>query len=451
LTVAGILTRDEAKALCERILSRSSTDGAQVVVRSLMDGNTRYAVNQITTSGEAADVEITVTARVGKRSASVGFNTLDDDQVTETVAQAGRLASLSREDPEQMPLLEAQEYGESGGFFDATGDLTAARRADAVSDVVQRSEAAGLVATGLVQGRASAVAVANSRGLFAYHRATLASHTVTIRTEDGEGSGWAGTTHNDWLRTTPPGDLAERALEKAKRSVGRKPLDPGAYTVLLEPTAVGNLVQLLRFALSARAADEGRSFFSKPGGGNRIGERVVSDAVTLVSDPADEDVLAQPFTDEGLRVGRTVWIENGELKNLEYSRYWAQRSERAPVPLAGGFKLLGGEGSVSDLVQTISRGVLVTRFWYIRSLDPRSLRFTGLTRDGTFLIEDGRIAGPVANMRFNESLIAVLTNVETMGSAERVVASESGGLGTAVVVPPLVVRDFHFTSVSDAV
>ena len=451
LTVTEILTRDQAKALCERILARSATDGAQVVVRSVMDGNTRYAVNQITTSGEAADTEITVTARVGKRSASIGFNMLDDDKVTDNVAQAERLAGLAPEDPEQVPLLGPQEYHESRAFFDATGDLTAARRADAVSDVVQRCEAAGLVATGLVHRTASAVAVANSVGLFAYHRATLASHTTTVRTDDDEGSGWAGTTHNDWLRTTPPGAMAQQAMEKAKRSVGRRPLDPGSYTVLLESTAVANLVQLLRFSLSARAADEGRSFFSKPGGGNRIGEQVVSDAVTLVSDPADEDVLAQPFTEEGLPVGRTVWIDNGELKNLEYSRYWARRTERARVSLAGGFKLLGGHGSVTDLVQTISRGVLVTRFWYIRSLDPRSLRFTGLTRDGTFLIENGRISGPVANMRFNESLIAVLTNIETMGSAQRVVASESGGLGAAVVVPPLVVRDFHFTSVSDAV
>jgi predicted Zn-dependent protease len=326
-----------------------------------------------------------------------------------------------------------------------------AQRADAVNEVVEPAAAAGLVATGFVQQTAAATAVANSAGLFAYHRATLASHTTTIRTADGEGSGWAGTTHNDWTETIPPAELAARAMRKAKRSVGRSPLAPGAYTVVLEPTAVGNLVQLLRFALNARSADEGRSFFSKRGGENKVGEQVVSEAVTLISDPGDPDLLTQPFTDDGQPVGRSVWIENGELTNLAYSRFWADRTGREPIPLAGGLRMLGGRGSVTDLIETVERGVLVTRFWYIRSLDPRSLSFTGLTRDGTFLIENGRVSSAVTNMRFNESVIAVLSNIDTMGSAQRVVASESGGIGTAIVVPPLVVRDFHFTAVSDAV
>ncbi|MFQ6045935.1 MAG: TldD/PmbA family protein [Gemmatimonadales bacterium] len=449
--MAGILTRDEARALSERILGASKTDAAQVVLRSTLDGHTRYALNQLTTSGEAEDTNVSLTVRIGRRSASVSFNSLETDAIRAAVADAARLAALTPEDPELMPLLTPQEYAAAEGYFESTATLDAARRADAVGEVVASAGRGKVVATGFLQRRAGAVAVANTAGLFAYHRATQVSHTTTARTPDGEGSGWAGTTHNDYERTVEPRDLAERAVEKAVRSRGRGALEPGSYTVVLEPTAVGNLIRLLRFSLDARQADEGRSYFSRQDGGNRIGERVASELVTLLSDPADPDLLTEPFTEDGEALRRTVWIENGELRNLSYSRYWAERAGREPTPPGGGLKFIGGEGSVGDLVSTVDRGVLVTRFWYIRSIEARSMSFTGLTRDGTFLIEDGRPTAPVTNMRFNESVMAMLNNIVKVGESRRVVASESGGLGEPVVAPPLVVRDFHFTSVSDAV
>jgi predicted Zn-dependent protease len=275
--------------------------------------------------------------------------------------------------------------------------------------------------------------------------------TTTIRTPNGTGSGWAGGTHNDWTQVPASTELAARAVEKAQQSTNPVDLGPGRFTVVLEPTAVGSLIRLLAFSLDARTADEGRSFFSRRGGGNKIGERVADDRVTLFSDPQHPAILERPFTDEGLPVGRTVWIEQGVLRNLAYNRYWAEKQGTRPVPLAGGIRMEGGEGTVADLVATVERGLLVTRFWYIRGVDRRTLLFTGLSRDGTFLIEDGRVAGAVKNLRFNESPIAMLNNVESIGAPVRVVASESGGLGAAVVVPPLVVRDFRFTAVSDAV
>jgi hypothetical protein len=176
----------------------------------------------------------------------------------------------------------------------------------------------------------------------------------------------------------------------------------------------------------------------------------MDERVTVYSDPEDPDLLERPFTDEGLPVGRTTWIEGGVLANLAYDRYWADRQGRDPLPRAGGIKFPGQSGSVRDLIEGVDFGVLVTRFWYIRGVDPRTLKYTGLTRDGTFLIENGRVTAAVKNLRFNESIVAMLNNVEAVGEAVRVVASESGGLGPAVVVPPLVVRNFHFTSVSDA-
>lgn len=449
--MAEILTESEARALCDRILSRSTADGAEVQLQSGLDGNTRFAANQLTTAGEVADAQATLTARVGQRRATVSFNILEDHGIEAAVRKAESLARLAPEDPELMPLLGPQEYVAPTAFFDGTEALGPEQRADAVAEAVSYPRESDLVATGFLARVAQSTAVANSAGLFGYARSTLASVSTTVRTPLGDGSGWAGSTHNDWSRVTPPTELVRHAADKAERSVDATVAQPGPYTVVLEPTAVGNLLQRLAFGLDARANDEGRAAFSRPGGGNRLGERVVDERVTILSDPEDPDLLEPPFTDEGLPVGRTTWIENGVLTNLAYDRYWAERQGVEPRPLGGGIKLVGQSGGVRDLVEGVDFGLLVTRFWYIRGVDPRTLKFTGLTRDGTFLIENGRVTAAVKNLRFNESILAMLNNIEAVGEAVRVVASESGGLGPATVVPPLVVRDFHFTSVSDAV
>lgn len=449
--MANLYTETEARALCERILSRCTADGAEVRLEGIEAGNARFAINQVTTSADVVDAQATVTARFGQRRASVTFNGLGDEGITAGVARAEQLAKIAPADPELMPLLPAQSYASVSAFFDATAELGATQRIDAVLAVVDGAEQVGVVSSGFFQHRAEAVAVANTAGLFAFHRATDASFTTTTRTRDGTGSGWAGGTHNDWTRVPAPADLASRAIEKARRSIDPRDLAPGAYQVVLEPTAVGNLVRLLGSALDARAADEGRSYFAQRGGGSLIGERVADPRVTLLSDPQAPELLEQPFTDEGLPVSQTVWIENGVLRNLVYSRYWAQKQDKQPTSLAGGLQMSGGTGATEDLVATVERGLLVTRFWYIRAVERRTLLYTGLTRDGTFLIENGRITQAVKNLRFNESPVAILNNVVAMGAPVRVVASESGGLGPAVVVPPLLVRNFRFTSMSDAV
>jgi predicted Zn-dependent protease len=277
------------------------------------------------------------------------------------------------------------------------------------------------------------------------------SYTQTVRTPDGTGSGWAGTAHNDWARATPPATEAQRAVRKAVQSREPVALEPGRYTVVLEPTAVGNLLGLMAFAMNARAADEGRSFFSKAGGGTKIGEKVVDERVTIYSDPQDPDLLADPYTGEGLPLGRRVWIQNGVVKTLGYDRFWADKKGVPPTPFGGGLKMTGGNATLEELIAGVTRGLLVTRFWYIRGVDPRSILNTGLTRDGLFLIENGRVTRPVRNFRFNESPVIMLNNVEALGRPERVVAGEGGGGGGAVVVPPIVAREFTFTSISEAV
>jgi predicted Zn-dependent protease len=449
--VAEGLTRDEAQRLADRVLALSTADGCQVNLNSGVDGNTRFAANQISTSGDTSNAVLNVSSRFGKRQASVTTNVFDDAALRRAVAASERLAKLAPENPELMPLLGSQRHATVPAAFDVTARLDAAQRADAVRPATDACERAGVVAAGFIQRTAGAGAVANSAGLFAYHASTDAAYTLTVRTPDGQGSGWAGTAHNDWARMTPAATLATRAIAKATGSRAPATIEPGKYTVVLEPTAVGNLLGLMAFAMNARAADEGRSFFSQRGGGTKLGEKVVDERVTILSDPTDADLLETPYTGEGLPVGRTVWIENGVVKNLAYDRFWADKKGVAPVPFGGGIKLVGGTATLDELIAQVSRGLLVTRFWYIRGVDQRSLLFTGLTRDGLFLIENGKVTGAVRNFRFNESPVVMLNNLEAIGRGERVAASESGGIGGSVVVPPLLVREFTFTSISEAV
>jgi predicted Zn-dependent protease len=450
LEPARYLSRAEAEALTKRALALATADATRVTLQSGSRGNTRFAVNQISTGGDDFNTTVTVRSLYGKRSANVTTNKLDDAGLRYAVETSERLAKLAPEDPEEMGELEPQQYAESRSWSDATASLDPSGRADAVRAITQASSAAGLHGTGYLETNAGSFAVANSKGLFAYARGTGAALTTTVRTPDGHGSGWAGAAHHDWSRLRPA-ELGARAIEKARRSANPVAVEPGRYTVVLEPTAVGNLVQNMGFALNARNADEGRSFFSKPGGGNKIGMKIVDERVTIVSDPLDPEAPANTFSNEGLPTSRTIWIENGVVRNLAYDRFWAQKSGKQPMPFVASISMSGGTATMDELIASTQRGILVTRFWYIRGVDPRVLLVTGLTRDGTFLIENGKITNAVKNLRFNESPIFMLNNVEAMGRPVRVSASESGSPGVAVVVPPLKVRDFNFTSLSDAV
>jgi len=442
--------REECEALAKRALSFATAEETRIIINSGGRGNTRFAVNQISTGGDNYDATISVRSTFGKRSGVVNTNKLDDASLKAAVNLSERLAKLSPEDPESMPELEPQTYTESRGWSDATASLDPTSRANAARAITEPARAAGLISTGYLETQAGATAIANSKGLFAYGKQTALSLTTTVRTEDGTGSGWAGATSHDFSKLDPK-DLGARAIDKARRSVNPAAVEPGRYTVILEPTAVGNLVQFITGAMSARNADEGRSFFSKAGGGNKIGMKVIDERITISSDPLDPEAYANTFSGDGQPLSKTTWIENGVVKNLSYDRYWAQKQGKAPLPTSGTVRMSGGNATLEEMIASTDRGILVTRFWYLRPVDPRTILYTGLTRDGTFLIERGRITRPIKNFRFNESPIYMLNNLDAMGRPVRVSASEAGGPGLAIVVPPIKVRDFNFTSLSDAV
>ncbi len=444
--INDLLTREQAQALIERVIKLSRADEVQVSLDATNEHNVRLAGNRVTTSGSTNDVSVTVYSAFGKRSAVSTGNDLSDEGLAQLVRQSETLARLSPENPEAMPLLKEQQYAPVNAYIEATANVSAEERAKAVNQALDRARKEGdLTAAGLLVVRASADAIGNSAGLFAYHRSTISNFTTTVRTNDGKGSGWAGANDPDWTKLDIAG-ASERATNKARTSRNAVPFEPGRYTVILEPQAAGDLVSLLRTGFDARAAEEGRSAFSKAGGGTRIGEKIMDERVTLVSDPADPAILARPFDNIGMPLGRQEWVKNGVLQNLVYSRYWAQRKERQPTGNATTLMLAGGDQSLEQLVANTERAVLVTRFWYIRFVNPRTLLFTGLTRDGTFLVQNGRITRAIQNMRFNESPLFMLDKVEAIGRPVRL-AGEQGGL----VMPPLRVRDFHFTSMSDAV
>lgn len=442
-----VMGPDRMKEVLGRALRLSKADRCSARLTSSWTGNIRFAANEVTTGGSVENSELVVESWRGNRHARVAVNDVSDGGLERAVRRSEALARIAPPDPEDMPPLGTHEYRPVAGYFDSTAgrtpnDLAEASRA--ALEVSRRSQA--LDVSGFLTIGATAVGLANSAGLFAYHPSTSARYTVTARTRDGTGSGFAGADHNDWSELDFS-EVANRAAEKALASRHPVALEPGDYTTVLEPQAAGDLNRLLVLGLDARAADEGRSPFTREGGGNRIGEKVVSERVTIFSDPADPDLLDRPFDDEGFPLGRQEWIRDGVLERLVYSRFWARKQGRQPTGPATTLKMAGGPTTLEEMIRSTERGVLVTRFWYLRTVDPRTLLYTGLTRDGTFLLEGGRIVRSVKNFRFNESPIFALRNLEAVGP----VARHPTGAAVQAVMPALKVRDFTFTSLSDAV
>ena len=444
----AIMARERAQDLIEKIVKMSKADGITVTIDSGYQADVRFAANQMSTAGGVTRSQIAIDSAFGKRHAAATTNDVSDDSLRRTVAQSEALAKLSPEDPETMPPLGPQTYVPVSGFFDATADITPEERARAALTALEPSRKAGdLKTAGFIIVNAGANAIGNKNGMFAYNRATTANYTLTVRTNDGTGSGWGGAESPDWNKLDFA-SLSTRAIEKARLSRSPVAIEPGKYTVILEPQAVGDLVQLMEFYLGARESDEGRSPFTKQGGGNKVGEKIADSRVTIFSDPQDPQLLSQPYDGEGLPLNRQVWVENGVLKQLYYTRFWAQKQSKQPTGFPSSYKMQGGTTSLDDMIKSTPRGILVTRLWYLREVDPRTILYTGLTRDGTFLIENGKITKALKNFRFNDSPLFMLNNLEAIGPAVRIGGTEAGG---PVVMPPIKAKDFTFTSLSDAV
>ena len=443
-----ILTSDDARAITNKILALSKADSCLVTISGSEERYVRFAQNMATTAGSPSSLDIAVESHFGLRSGSASGTDLGDDALAKLVAQSEDVAKLAPENPEFMPPIGPQKYVTGSAFSATTQSTTSDALADAVKPVLQQAEAKNLQASGFLDIGTDFSSFGNSAGLFVFDQQSEVLHTVTARTPDGTGSGWAGTTHCDFSKMDVAG-MGATAIDKAIRSQKPVRLPPGKYQVILDPSCVFDLMSWMIGYFDQRAADEGRSFATKKGGGSRLGEQLFGKNVTLYSDPNDPLVPGAIYSDDGQPAQRTMWIENGLLKNLACSRYWAKKSKLNPVPSPTSLALVGGTASTDDLIKQVKRGLLITRFWYIREVDPQTVLLTGLTRDGVFLIEDGAITKPACNFRFNESPVAMLNKVIAMGPSVRAYGDESVGL--PVSVPQMLVDDFTLSSVSDAV
>jgi predicted Zn-dependent protease len=442
-----ILTETEAKTLLEKVLKYSKADECEINISANINGNIRYARNEVSTSGALTNQNLVVQSAFGKKVGTATIDEFDEASIEKVVRRSEELAQLAPENPEYMGVLEPQKYISSNGYFESTANINPDVRAEAVLKSLNLTREQKLIAAGFLEDTNGYSAMMNSKGLFAYYKNTNVNYSLTVRTEDGTGSGYVIKGFSD-VNKLDTAAATKIAMQKAIGSKGAKALEPGKYTVILEPTAAAVLLENIYFDMDARSADEGRSYFSKQGGKTKLGEKVVDERVTFFSDPSYADLPASPWAGDGQAQEKMMWIEKGVVKNLAYSRFWAKEKGVKPVPFPNNMIMLGGTATLDEMIKSTKRGILVTKLWYIRSVDPQTLLQTGLTRDGTFYIEDGKIKYPIKNFRFNESPIIMLNNLEMLGKTERVVSTESN---QNYMVPPMKIREFTFSSLSDAV
>lgn len=437
----AIYTKEEARRIMEKALSFSTADACEINISGSESGNIRYARNTVSTSGHRSNQTLVVQSNFGLKSGVATIDEFDDASLKKVVERSEELAKLAPENPEFMPPLGPQTYDESVTYSEATANITPEYRAEVAASSINPAAAKEVTSAGFLNDAAGFSAMLNSNGLFAYNKSTNVNFTVTMRTNDGTGSGWVTRDFNDVSKFDAV-EASKVAIDKAIMSREAKAIEPGKYTVILEPAASIGLLQNMFGSVDARTADEGRSFMSKEGGGTKLGEKIVDERINLWSDPLHPDVPTPTWNGQGQPLKKMKWIENGVVKNLAYSRYWAKQKGVDPVPFPSNAIMDGGDASLEDLIKSTRKGILVTRLWYIRGVDPQTLLYTGLTRDGTFYIENGKIKHPVKNFRFNESPIIMLNNLEELGQQVRI----NGNL-----IPYMKVRDFTFTSLSDAV
>lgn len=441
------LTSDQARALMEKALHLSKADACEVNINANAGGNIRFARNTVNTAGATQDTQLVIQSNFGKRSGTVTLNEFDDPTIERAVRRSEELAHLAPEDEEFMPPMGQQQYVPTQAFFDNMAGITPEYRTSVAANSINPAKAKDCTAAGFLQDGSQWQAMQNTAGLFAYHRQTGANFSLTVRTNDGTGSGYVTREAND-LSKFDIDSASAIAIEKAAASREARAIEPGKYTVILEPEAGINLLANLIFNLDGRGADEGRTFLAKAGGGTKVGEKILDERVHIWSDPAHPDVPQSPWQGDGRPYEKTDWVAGGAVQNVFYSRYWAQKKGIKATPFPPNLIMDGGTASTEDLIRDTAKGVLVTRTWYIRSVDPQTVLVTGLTRDGTFYIENGQIKYAIKNFRFNESPIIMFNNLDALGKQQRVSGSDAG---ITTMMPVLRIRDFNFSSLSDAV
>ncbi len=422
----------------------AGADETEVHLDETIDALTRFANNAIHQNVAEHGVTISIRTVVDGRTARATTNRLDEDSLRAAVQASLQLAHSQPKIPGLLPMPGKQLYRKVNRFANETAATTPEYRARAVKKSCDLAIRNGQVAAGIFSTGQSQLAIANSRGLFAAHRETQAEFSITM--QDEPAASWAKANSGN-VRDFDPQKLAARASEKAQMAKDAQELAPGKYTVILEPASVLDLVGFLFYDFAATAVADQRSCLLK-----RMNKPLFGKNISIADDAYHPQQLGAPFDGEGIPRQRVNLVENGVPRNLVYSRASAKKAGKKPT--GHGFALPdeygeapmnlvfgGGDSSLEKMIASTDRGLLVTRVWYIREVDPYEKIMTGMTRDGLYLVENGRVTSAVRNFRFNQSLIELLQNVEAMSPASRATAEEA----FEMVVPAMKVKNFHLT------
>jgi predicted Zn-dependent protease len=459
-----MLTREEVEAIVRRVRGFARGGGNTVVsIGSWWTGEVRWGRNRVSLASDRRSVSVTVERRRGNFGGGGANTNQIDDESLEAVVRAAERSGRMMGDAERREDLHLPpppfEYPEPAIWSDATFDLATEARSAVVREVMATAETADMLSAGYLEMRGQGTGLAMPDRDLLYATCTQARCSLTVRDRRGSGSGWAGLSGYDWSKIDPSA-LAKRALEKALASRNPVALEPGRYTVILEPQAVHDLIEWIFDPppMDRATTEQGRGPFflgRDPGlgiGRSKLGLKVMDERITVDHDPTDPALGVIPFGFKGEPIRPVKWIDRGVLVNLTTDRTYAlsKLNENLGYPDAGSFRMSGGETTIEEMIKTTKRGLLVTRFSNLSRLDFNSVLMTGLTRDGLWLIENGAITKAVKNFRFTESPLFVLNSIEQLGVPVPVFRPAQRGV-TPAIVPPLKARDFSFTSTIDAI
>lgn len=442
-----MLNKKKAEEIFSRVLKYSTADETEAIISSTAYALTRFANNIIHQNVAEEGGSLSVRAVVDHRTARASTNKLDEASIRQTCETALALAKIQAPDPDLLRMPGPQMFRSVDRFYGETAELTPQARAEMVQKVLARAEKDGLTAAGVFSSGAVAQGLFNSRGLSAFHEETVSEFSVTMMGESS--SGWAKSTSPN-CAVLEPESLGDRAVLKALESGEPQEIPPGKYTVILEPAAVLDLLGFLFFDFGGLAVHEQRSCLT-----GRLGQQLFGENINVRDDVFHPLQAGAPFDGEGVPRQRVSLVEKGVVKGVVYARQTAQKLKTEPTghgfPLPNEFGeapmnivMEGGKASVEEMIRSTERGLLVTRLWYIREVDPYQKILTGMTRDGTFWIQDGQIQHGLRNLRFNQSVIEMLNHVEMMGPPQRTAGEES----FEMVVPAMKVHDFSFSSLT---
>ncbi len=426
------MNEEQSRAIVEKALSYATADEVEVSFGESTEKATRFANNAIIQSVSSEGRSVGVSVAFGQKVGRATTNDISDQGLRAVIERAEAIARHAEPDTEYLAPPGPQDYPKVDGYRETTVQLSHEDRARGLAGAIEPSAAAGYRAAGSYTTYAHSSAIGNGHGLFGYHRSTHADYVHTVLTDNS--SGWASAVSPDASRVDPSavGRVAFAKAEAAKDPIA---LEPGAYTVVMEPSAFSGILSIAGWTMQAKSAHEGRSAWT-----NREGTQVGVDALTLRTVPGCPELPGSPWTQQGLASREITWIDKGRLETLMYDRFWAQKSGHAVTGHPSNLIVSGTDASTDDLIATVERGVLITRFWYIRFVDPMTLMITGMTRDGLFLIEDGKVTRGLRNMRFNDSPLRIFQAIRKLGKPQPT------SLHGPIVAPPVLVEDFHFTS-----